>query len=229
MLRTWRSCSSASGGHNSTLYAPRRMGKTSLLKQTLAAARRQDMLGVLVDFSDVLSEPDVAARLDQAFRALPKRARRVIDRELGSIGVSTPLGGVVLGRRVQQPDAISIIHALLELPTKLVEQTEQRALVVFDEFQALIALKGLDGVFRSHLQHHAQVSYISQAPSPPYYKRSSRIAADRSMDRRGRSACNNSTSTKRTTSSSVAFWRRPRTQATRPLSTCGSAAATHND
>ncbi|MGO9247298.1 MAG: AAA family ATPase [Solirubrobacteraceae bacterium] len=156
----------ASGGHNSTLYAPRRMGKTSLLKQTLAAARRQDMLGVLVDFSDVLSEPDVAARLDQAFRALPKRARRVIDRELGSIGVSTPLGGVVLGRRVQQPDAISIIHALLELPTKLVEQTEQRALVVFDEFQALIALKGLDGVFRSHLQHHAQVSYIFSGSEP---------------------------------------------------------------
>ncbi len=156
----------ASGGHNSTLYAPRRMGKTSLLKQTLAAAQQQHMLGVLVDFSDVLSEPDVAARLDQAFRTLPKRARRVIDRELGSIGVTTPFGGVVFGRRVQQPDPISIIHALLELPAKLAEQTRQRSLVVFDEFQALIAMKGLDGVFRSHLQHHAQVSYVFSGSEP---------------------------------------------------------------
>jgi len=156
----------ASGGHNSTLYAPRRMGKTSLLKQTLAAAKRHDMLGVLVDFSDVLSEPDVAARLDQAFRTLPKRARRFIDRELGSIGVTTPLGGLVLGRRVQQPDPIAIIHALLEIPAKLADQTGERTLVVFDEFQALIALTGLDGVFRSHLQHHEHVSYIFSGSEP---------------------------------------------------------------
>jgi uncharacterized protein len=156
----------ASGGHNCTLYAPRRMGKTSLLKQALAAAARVHTLGLYVDFSDVLSEPDVAARLDQAFRTLPKRARRFIDRELGSIGVTTPFGGLVLGRRVQQPDPIAIIHALLELPAKLAAQTGQRALVVFDEFQALIALKGLDGVFRSHLQHHSQVSYIFSGSEP---------------------------------------------------------------
>jgi hypothetical protein len=31
-------------------------------------------------------------------------------------------------------------------------------LVVYDDFQALIALDGMDGVFRSHLQHHGDVA-----------------------------------------------------------------------
>src|SRR4051812_12492259 len=52
----------AEGGHNATLFAPRRYGKTSLLKQLAdAAAREANMLVVTVDFSDVLSEADVAA------------------------------------------------------------------------------------------------------------------------------------------------------------------------
>src|SRR3954471_25029505 len=61
----------AAGGHNVTLYAPRRFGKTSLLKHVLAEIGRRGMPGVLIDLSDVLSVADVAARLQQAFRALP--------------------------------------------------------------------------------------------------------------------------------------------------------------
>src|SRR3954454_1915387 len=60
----------ASGGHNATLYAPRRYGKTSLLKQVLDAAERRSMTGVLIDLSDVLSVADTTARLSLAFRAL---------------------------------------------------------------------------------------------------------------------------------------------------------------
>lgn len=78
----------------------------------------------------------------------------------------TPLLGVDLGRRSQQPDPIAVIHALLEVPSKLGQDRHERALVVFDEFQALMALDGLDGVFRSHLQHHDRVSYIFSGSEP---------------------------------------------------------------
>src|SRR5688572_27960939 len=60
----------AEGGHNATLVAPRRMGKTSLLNQVQREAENAGMHAVLVDLSDVLSIEDVAARLDLAFRRL---------------------------------------------------------------------------------------------------------------------------------------------------------------
>lgn len=133
------------GGHNATLYAPRRMGKTSLLHQVRFTARERDMPTVFIDFGDVLSERDVTARLEHAVRGLPGSFKRLVDRELGSIAA---------------------IHGLLDLPQKIAEQAGQQALVVFDEFQALIALNGMDGVVRSHIQHHTQVSYVFSGSEP---------------------------------------------------------------
>lgn len=156
----------AVGGHAMTVYAARRMGKTSLLKQLRAAAERQKMPSVLVDLSDVLSVADVAARLEQAYRALPGRLARVVGRELGGLGLTTPLGGLTFQRQGQASDPIATVHALLEVPARIAERTAQRVLVIFDEFQALIDLQGLDGVFRSHLQHQAQVSYVFCGSEP---------------------------------------------------------------
>jgi hypothetical protein len=155
----------AAGGHNVTLYAARRMGKTSLLKQVRAAADRQGIVNVLVDLSDVLSVPDVAVRLEQAYRALPGRLKRVVDRELGGLGIATPVIGFQVQRR-SVPDPIATVHSLLEVPQRIANRAARRVLLIFDEFQSLIELKGLDGVFRSHLQHHEQISCIFCGSEP---------------------------------------------------------------
>jgi hypothetical protein len=151
----------AAGGHHVTLYAARRMGKTSLLKQVRAAAEGEGIPSLLVDLSDALSVSDVAVRLEQAYRALPGRIGRLISRELGGI---TALG-FSIQRRTAAPDPLATVHALLDVPVRVAEETG-RALVIFDEFQALIDLRGLDGVFRSHLQHHEKVSYIFCGSEP---------------------------------------------------------------
>ncbi len=166
-----RLVSLVAGGHNAVLHAPRRFGKTTLVSTCLQDAIERDMPGVLVDLSDVLSVADVAARLEQAFRALPGNVRGLIGRELGSIGISTPLGGVSLGRRSSPAaDPLASIHKLLELPAQIAERQGRRVLIVLDEFQALIALDGLDGVFRSHIQHHSNVSYIFAGSEPSLLK-----------------------------------------------------------
>lgn len=156
----------AAGGHNTVLYAPRRFGKTTLLNQVLEGAVERDMPGVRIDLSDVLSSADVAARLEQAFRKLPGGVRRLISKELAGISVTTPIGGISLNRRSPITDPIAVIHALLELPPQIAERHGHRVVVVLDEVQALMKLDGLDGVFRSHIQHHRSVSYLFSGSEP---------------------------------------------------------------
>lgn len=155
----------AAGGHSVVLYAARRMGKTSLLKQVRVAADGRGIVNVLVDLSDVLSVADVAVRLEQAFRELPGRLKRIVDRELGALGITSPIGGITFQRR-GVADPIATVHSLLEVPARIAERSKSRVLLILDEFQALIELKGLDGVFRSHLQHQPAVSCVFSGSEP---------------------------------------------------------------
>ena len=97
----------AAGGHNAVLHAPRRFGKTTLLKQVLQDAADRDMPGVLVDLNDVLGTGDVAARLEQAFRTLPGSIRRLVNKELGSV---VGVAGFTVARRSPPTDPIATIH-----------------------------------------------------------------------------------------------------------------------
>jgi hypothetical protein len=121
---------------------------------------------VIVDLTDVLSVADVAARLEQSLRALPRAAARIVARELGSIGITTPLGGLTGARRDRGMEPVKTLHSLLELPSRIARDTRRRVLLVLDEFQALTALEGVDGAFRSHLQHADRVSCIFCGSEP---------------------------------------------------------------
>ena len=61
----------AAGGHYVRLYAPRKYGKTSLLRRVLRDAERDEgMVPVLVDLYGVLSLADVAVRVERAYAGL---------------------------------------------------------------------------------------------------------------------------------------------------------------
>ncbi len=153
------------------LYAPRRFGKTSLLRSVLSEGdRRLNMIPVLVDLSEILSHADLAIRLEQAYRALRGPVARVLSGLLPEVGLTVGLQGVSLsagGKRAAAQDPLRAIHDLLDLPCKLFERTGRRALIVFDEFQELLALDGMDGVLRSHIQHHAEAATYFYSGSEP--------------------------------------------------------------
>src|SRR5579875_497979 len=97
---------------------------------------------------------------------MPGGLRRLVAKELGSVSITTPVGGVSIGRRPAITDALPAVHALLEIPAQIAEKHHHRVIVVLDEIQALMKLNGLDGVFRSHIQHHRNVSYLFSGSEP---------------------------------------------------------------
>ena len=155
----------AAGGHYVRLYAPRKYGKTSLLRRVLRDAERDEgMVPVLVDLYGVLSLADVAVRVERAYAGqLKGRVRARIDEFLQSTGLGLSLSAMGIGARLQldpRADPLPALHALLDLPLRL-EGEGRRALVVLDEFQDLAKVREMDAVLRSHIQFHGEVaSYV---------------------------------------------------------------------
>src|SRR3954468_7570394 len=156
----------AEDGNNSRLVAPRRYGKTSLLGRLLRDARGAGWNAVYVDFFGVLTAADIAERIERAYGAqLQGRvaawfagARRLMRPTLTAGGGMVPASASVS----LDPQAEAPLLDRLALPARLHEKTGARTLVVFDEFQDVLAARDrLDATIRSEIQHHADAaSYV---------------------------------------------------------------------
>jgi uncharacterized protein len=160
------------GGHYVRLYAPRKYGKTSLLKLALHDGERNEgLIPVLVDLYRVSSIADVTVRLERAYaKQLKGEVRRRVESFLQRTGVGLSLGAFGISARLQlEPtrDVLPALHALLELPLRLEAAGGYRAFVAFDEFQDIGRIDGLDGLLRSHIQHHGEVASYVFAGSEP--------------------------------------------------------------
>jgi hypothetical protein len=166
----------AAGGHFVRLYAPRKYGKTSLLRRVLRDAEREEgMVPVLVDLYGALSLADVAVRLERAYaRQLKGGLRARIDEFLQGMGLGLSLSAMGIGARLQlQPkaDPLPALHALLDLPLRLEEGGGRRALIVLDEFQDVAKIPELDAILRSHVQFQGEVaSYVFSGSEPGLMK-----------------------------------------------------------
>jgi hypothetical protein len=156
----------ANEGNNSRVVAPRRFGKTSLLRRTLHDAGRQGWAAVYIDFFGVLTLDDIAERIERAY------AEQLSGR-LGSwfSGVRRMLRPTVRAGGGPIPGAVEVtvdaqaeppLLERLALPRRLNERHGKRTLVVFDEFQDVLAAQDrADAIIRSEIQHHGDAaSYI---------------------------------------------------------------------
>ncbi len=162
----------ALGGHYTRLYAPRKYGKTSLLRRVLRDAEREEgMVPILVDLYGVLSIADVTVRFERAYaRQLQGKVRSKIEDFLQSTGLGLSLGAFGISARLQlepKADALPALHALLDLPLRLEEGGGFRALVVLDEFQDITKVKQMDALLRSHIQYQGEVASFVFAGSEP--------------------------------------------------------------
>lgn len=164
----------AASGQTSRLAAPRRYGKTTLLGALAAQLRAERWLVCIVDFSRCRAIDDVAERLYDGWRrgldrggtrGLWKKANRELEAtvEAGIPGVAR---ATMRAKRVERGDRpLARVHALLSLPERLAGE-ERPIMVIFDEFQDLLtAGEDLDGLVRSHVQHHAGLASYCYAGS----------------------------------------------------------------
>ena len=160
------------GSHDARLTAPRRYGKTTVLARLAHEAERTlDMTAITVDLSRVLSLGDVAIRVEDAYRRATDgpvlRAVRDVVRSW-NLGITLGAGGLAAKLEADpKTDPLPALHRLLDLPRDAHERTGRRVLVCFDEFHELLRLDGLDGVLRSHIQHHgAAAAYVFAGSEP---------------------------------------------------------------
>lgn len=176
----------AVGGHFVRLYAPRKFGKTSLLRRVLRDAEaREGLIPVLVDLYGVLSVADVTIRMERAYAGqLKGGVRSRIDDFLQSTGLGLSLGAFGVSARLQltpRSDPLPALHALLDLPLRLEERGGFRTLIVLDEFQDIGKIPDMDALLRSHIQFQGEVASYIFAGSEPGMMRQLFEAKDRPL------------------------------------------------
>ncbi len=152
----------AEGAHNSRLVAPRRYGKSSLLRAVQAKSENLGMVPVYVNFFGVVTAADIADRIELAYA---EQLRGPLARWFDGVRATLRLGGgplpasaeVSVDARAQQP-----LLERLALPRRLFEKHGRRCLIAFDEFQdALTADDRIDAVIRSEIERHGDAaSYV---------------------------------------------------------------------
>ncbi|HEX6679434.1 MAG TPA: hypothetical protein VF063_02195 [Gaiellaceae bacterium] len=164
------------GGHYVRLFAPRKYGKTSLLKRALRdGEEREGLIPVLVDLYRVSSIADVTVRFERAYsRHLKGAVRSKVEEFLQRTGIGLSLGAYGISAKLQVDarfDPLPALHALLDLPLRLEESGGYRAFVALDEFQDVDKVDGLDGLIRSHIQYQGEVaSYVFAGSEPGLMK-----------------------------------------------------------
>jgi uncharacterized protein len=164
------------GGHFVRLFAPRKYGKTSLLKRALRDGEEHEgLIPVLVDLYRVSSIADVTVRFERAYSKHLKGALRSrVEEFLQKTGIGLSLGAFGISAKLQHDprvDPLPALHALLDLPLRLEESGGFRAFVALDEFQDIDKVPDLDGLIRSHIQYHGDVaSYVFAGSEPGLMK-----------------------------------------------------------
>ena len=160
------------GGHYVRLFAPRKYGKTSLLRRALRDGEaREHLIPILVDLYRISSMADVAIRFERAYsKELKGALRSRVEDFLQKTGIGLSLGAYGISAKLQlgaKVDPLPALHALLDLPLRLEEGGGYRAFIALDEFQDVAKVPDLDGLIRSHIQYQGEVASYAFAGSEP--------------------------------------------------------------
>jgi len=162
----------ARNGHNVVLVSPRRLGKTSLVAHVQKDLKKEGLLVVYTDFPPMATEKDFVQKFSTAVfegmgsgvdpRSFVKKIGNFF-RHLVPTGEITQEG---FRTSVRYDPAIKtdlLLEDLLDGMYAYVKKKKMRASVALDEFQEIVDLpesRKLEGILRSKMQFHNEISYF---------------------------------------------------------------------
>ena len=152
-------------GQNVILLAPRRYGKSSLMKE-VSATLPDEFTVLWLDVSEVATLKGFLERIIKETHAASKRQRladfvkTTLPRFLSLFKIGLGDMSISIEAPVES-DLETLTLEIFDLPEKVGKRLGRRIVVVFDEFQDLLLLgDDLDRKMRARIQHHQKTSYV---------------------------------------------------------------------
>ena len=176
-------------GQKVFLISPRRYGKSSLIRQALAAMGRRRALTVEVtvsSFSSYVAFLEGYARALVAAETRGDRARTWLRDAISSTRVDVaPDAGAGPGGHTGPPPRVAFPNArtdrdvsrlaqeVFALPARLAETRKRKVVVALDEFQAIAGFNGgsVEHALRAAVQHQRGVGYVFAGSEPSLMER----------------------------------------------------------
>ena len=155
-------------GLNVLLYAPRRFGKTSLLKKLQHQLEASYAKVIYFDFFSVSSNDEFVQKyFDVSAKAFESNSDKILNlfKNILKIRPSMTIkanqsGKLSYGLTFSRSEAASTLEDVLNIPFLYAKKMNQKVVVIFDEFQEIEQFE-LEKKFRSIIQSHSRdVSYI---------------------------------------------------------------------
>jgi hypothetical protein len=159
-------------GQDVVVFAPRRYGKSSLV---LRAAKRARRGGALVAYCDLMRTPtkeqlaaalarsihrELASAADRTAEAAARLFRGLRIRPTVEVGSDGIVRFTFQAAR-RRADIDDTIEGLLELPAQIAEERKRRVVLVFDEFQEVVAIDPrLPNLMRAVFQLQTNVAHV---------------------------------------------------------------------
>ncbi len=161
--------STLKGGNNLVLYAPRRYGKSSLVKKALKELKAEGFVTVYLDFMSIYSKEIFIKNYSKAVVENEKNTLEKTVRKLSKLirGIVPSVSFNNLGNPefsfswIEGAEKVETLEDVINLPAKF-SSTKKRWIIAFDEFQEITKLNGesFEKILRSLIQHHKNVSYL---------------------------------------------------------------------
>jgi hypothetical protein len=172
-------------GQKVFLISPRRYGKSSLIRQALAATARRGALTVEVtvsSFSSYVGFLEGYARSLMAAETRWDRARTWLREAIGSARTEirytpgeSPLGSLTVSfpSVKSERDVTRLAQDVFALPGRLAETRRRKVVVALDEFQAIGEFNGgsVEHAMRAAVQHQRDVGYVFAGSEPTLMER----------------------------------------------------------
>ena len=172
-------------GQKVFLISPRRYGKSSLIRQALAAMARRGALTVDVtvsSFSSYVAFLEGYARALMAAETKWDRARTWLREAIRSARTEiryrpdqSPLGALSVSfpNVRSDRDVSRLAQEVFALPARLAETRRRRVVVALDEFQAIGGFNGgsVEHALRAAVQHQRDVAYVFAGSEPSLMER----------------------------------------------------------